>query len=159
MDLDQENLKVGLLFAVFLTIFFVVGFYLGGGTFVNKKTIDSSAKNQSEGSEVTQEEAIGKAKDYLKAGPFSYPFTYNLTTVSVNEHEVGDGTFYNWTISYTVEANPLQSPIYTVPGNRTKTTKKLTVYVSSDGKYLFQSPPIRTKIPERTTSGSVYQGP
>jgi hypothetical protein len=140
MDLGENELKITGGFGLLMAVFFVTGFMAG-----NTLNTGSNVANQNQqGTEVTQEEALQKGVSSLESGPMSYPFTYNLSTVSVNEHEISGTSFYNWTVSYTVEANPLQGPIYSVPRNATSTEKTLTLYLSRDGEYLFQSPPVRT---------------
>jgi hypothetical protein len=140
---------IGLGLSVFFATGFVAGTSLAPGTASAEQpeepeTAQPEAGEEDEGTDVTQEEAIQKGVSALESGPLSYPFTYNLSTESVNRDELGGTYFYNWTVSYVVDANPFDGPIYSVPGNSTSTEKTLTLYVSRDGDHMFQSPPIET---------------
>lgn len=136
---NQDTPKEAIIGA-FLTLFFVLGF-ITHSLSVDKQETRLDKKSQN--SIPTQSQAISSAKTYLKSGPLSYPFTYNLTTVSLEQTEIGGATFYNWTVSFTVEPNPLNPPLYQVPANQSRAQKHITVFVSNDGKYMFQSPPIK----------------
>ena len=144
MDLGENELKIAGGFGLLMAVFFITGFVAGNTLDTESNGPEQENQKLQQDSDVSQEEAIQKGVSSLQSGPMSYPFTYNLSTVSVNEHEIGGTSFYNWTVSYTVESNPLQGPIYSVPGNATSTEKTLTLYLSRDGEYLFQSPPVRT---------------
>lgn len=146
MDAGDWDFSKAAVPAALLAVFFVAGFLAGGGstgqaqaTSVQQDTVD-----------VTRAEAVDKAVKKLEAGPLSYPFTYNVSVASVtNDTRIPGTTFYNVTLSFVVEPNPFQSPLYTVPGNQSTATKSLTVYVSEDGKLMFQSPPITTEVSRR----------
>lgn len=144
MNLERDDLKIAGGFGLLMAVFFVTGFVAGNTLNAGSGSPEKTDQNMKQVTDVTQEEAIQKGVSALESGPLSYPFTYNISTVSVNEHELGGTYFYNWTVSYTVDSNPFQGPIYTVPGNATSTEKTLTLYLSRDGEYMFQSPPIRT---------------
>ncbi|MFB6166980.1 MAG: hypothetical protein ABEJ62_01830 [Candidatus Nanohaloarchaea archaeon] len=167
MEADTGTLKVGAAAGVLLAGFFIAGFAASdllstptGKVSASPHDHPGNGTGEMTVSNSTRQKALQKATDYLRAGPFSYPFTYNITTKSVNVDRRLGAVFYNWTISYVVEANPFKSPIYKVPGNRTRTTKTLTLYVSRNGDFLFQSPPIEIRTRQGSpTGGTVYSGP
>lgn len=142
MEFEREMVATASAVGILMAFFFASGFVTSE---ILDQSNDEVKPETTPEPEVSQDEAISGAKSYLESGPFSYPFAYNLSTSSVEEVEFGGGSFYNWTLSYTVEANPLNSPIYSVPGNQTKAEKDLNLYVSRDGRYLFQSGPIEIK--------------
>lgn len=127
-----------IVFGLFLAVFFLVGF--GAGSILTQTSKDSVKKPSSK---VSMEKAVSNGEKYLTQGPLSYPFTYNLTTRNIEEVEIGNTKMYNWTVSYVVEANPFQGPTYNVPGNQTKATKTMNLYITTDGQYIFPSQPIQ----------------
>ena len=133
-ELPVRELAVGTL----LTAFFLLG--LATGTFLQD---DSGNAAEASPDMVDSETAVSNGESYLKNGPLSYPFTYNLSTEKVEKIELGSTRMYNWTVSYTVEANPFEGPTYAVPGNQTETRKTLSIYITGDGGYVFPSEPIK----------------
>lgn len=139
--IEEIEVEKPVFYGVLLAAFFVAGFLSAGmlqnvGQSKPAETGDGSFK-------VSQQTAVSNAENYVRKGPLSYPFTYNLSTVSIEKAEVGGNNFYNWTFSYTVEANPLQGSTYQIPGNQTKAQKQMNIYISPDGTNIFPSEPIK----------------
>lgn len=159
MELDSDKILPVAALGALLAVFFVGGFLVNDFLGVGQQTQIGNQTQQAEeeGKTLSQQQALEKVKNYLVSGPLSYPFTYNLTTVSVSKDKRLEGTdyLYNWTISYTVEANPFDSGIYYVPPNQTKTTQTMTLYVTKNGNYFFASVPYETEIQRRAPSGAV----
>jgi hypothetical protein len=144
--LEETDIEKPLLYGIAFTAFFITGF-LTATTIQTPEKKNTPPPQTTESQEnrfqVSQQEAVSNAETYLRNGPLSYPFTYNISTTSIEETEVGGNNFYNWTFTYTVEANPLQGTTYQIPGNQTKTQKQMNIYISPDGTSIFPSQPIK----------------
>lgn len=164
MDADDAVLRSGVIVAVLLAGFFLAGFAANtlmtgsaaASTPTGKTVADHPHPDESSVATVSHDAAAQNAIEKLRTGPFSYPFTYNLSVVSVNnDTRIPGTTFYETTISYVVEPNPFKGQLYSVPANKTRTTKTLTVYVSQDGKFLFQNAPISTEVQQQRAPSGV----
>ncbi|MDY6768791.1 MAG: hypothetical protein SVW02_01650 [Candidatus Nanohaloarchaea archaeon] len=151
MDAERDTVRTAALMGVLFAGFFIGGFAFHSVTAPSTPTGNVAADHpHDEPAAVSPQAAADKAMQKLASGPLSYPFTYNISTVSVeNDTRIPGTTFYKTTVSYVVEPNPFKSSLYTVPKNQTSTTKTLTVYVSQDGKFLFQNAPISTAVQQQ----------
>lgn len=137
MDTGEIPVKQ-LSFGLFLAVFFLAGF--GAGSILTQNNTEAPETSTET---VSEDEAVSNGENYLNQGPLSYPFTYNLSTESIQKVEIGNTEMYNWTVSYTVEANPFSGPTYSLPGNQTSAQKSLNLYITTDGTHVFPSQPIR----------------
>ncbi|MFB6158186.1 MAG: hypothetical protein ABEJ95_00830 [Candidatus Nanohalobium sp.] len=139
METEQLPLQQ-IIIGTLLAAFFATGF-------ITSQTLQPQEQNiqkpETPTDKVDRETAIENGKNYLQNGPLSYPFTYNLSTENIQTVQIGNTQMYNWTITYTVEANPFNGPTYEVPGNQTKTRKNMNLYMTTNGEYIFPSQPIK----------------
>lgn len=140
-EVPNREIIIGSLMAIFFITGFITSQTLDNGEKTNIEP--DKEKEAPENINVGKETVKENGKNYLTQGPLSYPFTYNLSTEKIQKTSLGNTNMYNWTISYTVEANPLQGATYSVPGNQTQTEKRMNLYITEDGRHLFPSTPIQ----------------
>lgn len=157
MGLEDNKLAVvgtAALLAVFFVAGFVSGSFMGAGqgtpTGQATDTDDNPDDTSTDGPAVSQDEAISKAEQFLMNTQFDYPFVRNVSTVSVEKDTSisEEGFLYNWTVSFVVEPNPFDRELYSVPPNESQATKRMNVFVSPNGDYIFP-PPTSTTISRR----------
>jgi hypothetical protein len=139
--IEELEVEKPVFYGVVLAAFFMAGF-LSAGMLQNVGQ-SKQAETGEDRFKVSKQTAVSNAENYVRKGPLSYPFTYNLSTVSIEKAKVGGNNFYNWTFTYTVEANPLRGSTYQIPENQTKAQKQMNIYISPDGTTIFPSQPIK----------------